>query len=195
MFSVGALAEKGVKCDLLPTRPALRHNNKYFAISTALPRMYVVDIIIDDMDLDVAEIYRTKIDAHMWHRRISHCNPRALQQLAGEDTTGVKFNRNIESRDYGVCTVGDSKKSSHRPTNRPRAGTRLEIVSTDVWGPHPVKSCRGCQSAFMFTDDLSRMRFGFPIKTRDETVGVLQMLIKDEADPLELTWFWHHNGH
>ena len=42
IFSVGALAEKGVKCDLLSTPPALRHGNHTFPISTAIPRMYVV---------------------------------------------------------------------------------------------------------------------------------------------------------
>jgi len=36
----------------------------------------------------------------------------------------------------------------------------------------------------MFTDDASRMRFGFPIKTKDETAEALQSLIRDVADPL-----------
>ena len=77
IFSVGALAEKGVKCDLLSTPPALHHGNNTFPISTAIPRMYVVNIIIDDVSLDTVDIYRTKVDAHMWHRRMGHGNPRA----------------------------------------------------------------------------------------------------------------------
>ena len=32
----------------------------------------VVNIIIDDMSLDTVDIYRTKVDAHMWHRRMDH---------------------------------------------------------------------------------------------------------------------------
>jgi len=52
IFSVGALAEKGVKCDLLSAPPVLRHGTNYFPISTEVPRMYVVSIILDDVNLD-----------------------------------------------------------------------------------------------------------------------------------------------
>eukprot|EP00752_Nemacystus_decipiens_P002677 g2503.t1 len=184
ILSVGALAEKGVKCDLMSTPPALRRGDQSFPISTAVPRMYVMKVIIDDLNMDAGQVYHTKVDAHLWHRRIGHCNPRALQQLADKDSTGVSFSRNIESGDCSVCAVGDSKKSSHPQSNRPRSETRLEIVSADVWGKHPVISYGGCQSAVMFTDDASRMRFGFPIKTKDETAEALQSLIRDVADPL-----------
>ncbi|CAB1117976.1 unnamed protein product [Ectocarpus sp. CCAP 1310/34] len=132
----------------------------------------------------VEPVYRTKVDADMWHRRMSHCHPRALQQLAEKATTGVRYNRNIEPGDCGVCAVGDSKKGSHPPSNRTRATTRLEILSADVWGPHPVKSSGGCQSAGMFTDHLSRMRFGFLLKTKNGVAESLQELIQNEADIL-----------
>lgn len=184
ILSVGALAEKGVMCDLLSTPPALRNGNHVFPISTAVRRMYVVNVIIDDVNLDAAEVCRTKVDADMWHRRMGHCHPRALQQLADKAATGVEFNRNIEPGDCGVCAVGDSKKGSHPPSNRTRAATRFEILSADVWGPHPLKSYGGCQSAVMFTDDLSRMRFGFLLKTKDGVAESLQELIQNEADPL-----------
>ena len=89
------------------------------------------------MNLDgSAKNFRTKVDAHMWYRRMGHRNPRVLQQLADKDNSGVKFNRNIESRDCEVCSIVDSKKSGHPPSDRPRAQTRLEIVHADVWGKH-----------------------------------------------------------
>jgi len=37
-----------VKCDLMSTPPALRRGDQSFPISTALPRMYVMKVIIDD---------------------------------------------------------------------------------------------------------------------------------------------------
>ena len=106
IVSVGASAENGVTCDLLSTPPALRHGNPTFPILTAIPRMYAVNIILDDVSVDNVDIYPTKIDAHMWHWRMGHCNPRALQQLADKDQSGVKFNRNIDSRDCEVCSAG-----------------------------------------------------------------------------------------
>lgn len=73
---------------------------------------------------------------------------------------------------------------SHPPSNRPRSDTRLEILSAEVWEKHPVKSYGGCQSAVMFTDDASRMRFGFPITTKDETAEALKTLVQHAADPI-----------
>ncbi|CAB1106814.1 unnamed protein product [Ectocarpus sp. CCAP 1310/34] len=144
----------------------------------------VMNVIVDDLNLDDVDVYHTKVDAHLWHRRMGHCNPRALQQLADKGSTGISFHRNIESGDCSECAVGDSKKSSHPLSDRPRSETRLEIVSADVWGKHSVNSYGGRQSAVMFTDDASRMRFGFPIKTKAETAEALQSLIRDVADPL-----------
>ena len=115
IFSVGALAEKGVKCDLMSTTPALRHGNYTFPISTAIPRTYVVNIIIDDVNLDTVDFNRTKEDAHMWHRRMGQCNPRALQQLADKDQSGVGFHRNIDSGNCEVCPAGKSKKEQSPP--------------------------------------------------------------------------------
>ena len=122
--------------------------------------MYVVSIILDDVNLDgSAKIFRTKVDARMWHVA-SEDGPlqSARSPTAGKDNSGVKFNRIIESGDCEVCSIANSKKSSHPPSDRPRAQTRLEIVHADVWGKHPVESYSGCQSAVMFTDDKSRMR-------------------------------------
>ena len=45
IVSVGALAEKGVKCNLLSTHPVLLHGANDFPISTEVPRMYVVNIL------------------------------------------------------------------------------------------------------------------------------------------------------
>ena len=72
--------------------------------------MYAKSIIIDDMNLGTVDIYRTKVDAHMWHRRMGHCNPRALQQLVDEDQSGDGLNCNIDAGDCEVCSAGNSKK-------------------------------------------------------------------------------------
>ena len=84
MFSVGALHEKRVKLDLFSVPPVLRYGYHAFPISTEVPRMYVVHIVPD-----VQEIAQ---NADAWHRRMGHCHPRALKQLAEKPTTGVRFN-------------------------------------------------------------------------------------------------------
>lgn len=134
------------------------------------------------------QIFRTKIDAHLWHRRMCRCNARALKQLLDKVSSGVKFDRNIDSGDRDVCSIAKSKKISHPPTDRPRSLTRLEVVHVDLWGKHPVVSQGGCQSLVAFTDDKSRMRCtgGVAIKSKDEDAEALEMVIQDVADPIKI---------
>ena len=47
IFSVGALKEKGVLCDLMSPPPALPSGKHVFPVSTEIPRMYAVNIILD----------------------------------------------------------------------------------------------------------------------------------------------------
>ena len=114
---------------------------------------------------------------------MGHRNPRALQQLPDKDNSSVKFNRNIESGYCEVCSMANSKISSHSLFDRLRVQTRLEIVHADVLGKHPAESYRGYQSEVMFIDGKSRMRWRVPIKTKDETAEGLQALVQEVADP------------
>ena len=142
LFSVGALAEKGVKCDLLSAPPVLRHGTNYFSISTELPWTYVVNMILDDVN-GSAKIFRTEGRRTHVASGDGPLQPRALQQLPDKDNSGVKFYLNIESGDCEVCSIANSKKSSHPPSDRPRAQTRLEIVIAGVWEKNPVELYSG----------------------------------------------------
>ena len=123
------------------------------------------------------------MDADAWHRRLGHCHPRALKQLAEKPTPGVKFNRNIEAGDCEVCAISKSRKSAHPPSDRPQSNTRLALVYVDLWGKHPVESNGGCQSLAMLTDDVSRRRLVVVIETKDEAADALSQVIQDVADP------------
>ncbi|CAB1115713.1 unnamed protein product [Ectocarpus sp. CCAP 1310/34] len=145
IFSVGAFDDEGVKTDLLSAPPALRTRNLSFPISTVeVPRMCVVNLILDDLNLDLPTsplVFRADTDAGDWHRRMGHCNARALKQLSDREGTGIKFTNN-------------------RPGD-----------------------CEVCDHIAMFTYDKSRMRWGIPLKTKDEVTVALETLIKEVADP------------
>lgn len=50
IFLVGALAEKGVKCDFFSSPPAIIHESNVFPLSTEVPRMYIINRVVDGMD-------------------------------------------------------------------------------------------------------------------------------------------------
>ena len=175
IFSVGALHEKGANLDLLSVPPVLRHDNHAFPISTEVPRVYVFHIVPDTQEMQ-KNIFDTTVDSDIWHRKMGHCHPRALKQLAEKPTTGVKFSHNVEAGEREVCAVSKSKKSAHPPSYRPRSNTRL-------WGKRPVVLYGDCQPIAMFADDMSRMRWVVLIRTKDEAADALKQVVQDVADP------------
>ena len=46
-----------------------------------------------------------------------------------------------------------------------------------------MPSYGGCQYVTMFTDDMTRMRRAIPMKTKDEAVDALRLLVREVADP------------
>ncbi|CAB1096997.1 unnamed protein product [Ectocarpus sp. CCAP 1310/34] len=74
-------------------------------MSTAeVPRMYVVDLTLDDLNLDLPSsllVFRADTDAGVWQRRMGHCNARALKQLSDKEGTGIKFTTNIRPGEGG----------------------------------------------------------------------------------------------
>ena len=70
-------------CDLMSTPPALRSGKHVFPVLTEIPRMYVVNIILDGASLEgSAQVFSTKLDAHLWHRRMGAFVP-PLPHVAG----------------------------------------------------------------------------------------------------------------
>lgn len=107
-ISVGALAGKGGKTDLLSSSPALRSRNPTFPISNEVPKIYVVNIILDDVNIDLPSsppVFRADADAGIWHRRMRHCNAGALKQLSDKEGTSIKFTTNIRRPDDEVWII------------------------------------------------------------------------------------------
>ena len=147
---------KGVKVDLVSSPPALHSGPHVFPLSTEVPRLFTLPLMLETQEGRAC--YTSVASADLWHRRLGHCNSRALLQLAKNESTGVQFSENIKPGDCHICSVGKSKKRPHPPLVRPRAETRLAVAHADLWGKHSVPSYGGCQYVTMFTDDMTRMR-------------------------------------
>ena len=170
-----------MKVDLVSSPPALHSGPHVFPLSTEVTRLFILPLMLETQEGRAC--YTSVASADLWHRRLGHCNSRALLQLAKNESTGVQFSENIKPGDCHICSVGKSKKRPHPPLVRPRAETRLAVAHADLWGKHSVPSYGGCQYVTMFTDDMTQMRWAIPIKTKDEAVDALRLLVREVADP------------
>ena len=82
VFSVGVLHEKGVKLNLLSNPPVMRDGNDTFPISTRVPRMFVLYILLDGQE-EPYHIAHTAVDTDKWHRSMDPRRPHALNSSSG----------------------------------------------------------------------------------------------------------------
>ena len=75
VFSVEALHAKGIKLDFLSNPPVLRHGNDAFPISTGVPRMFILHLLLDEQE-EPHRISHTAVDTDTWNRRMDPCLPR-----------------------------------------------------------------------------------------------------------------------
>lgn len=66
VFSVGTLHDKGVKLDLLCNPPVIRDGNDAFPISTKVPRMFVLHILVNGQE-EPQHTSHIAVDTDMWH--------------------------------------------------------------------------------------------------------------------------------
>ena len=90
VFSVGALYEKEMKLDLLSNPPVPRDGNGAFPVSTEIPQMFVLHVLLDGQK-ESQYASRTAVDTDTWHRKMSPCRPCALKQTAEEPTARVEY--------------------------------------------------------------------------------------------------------
>lgn len=134
-FSVGALHDKCILLDLSCTPPVLRHYKNAFPISTEVPRIDVL-YLVNGKTVESARAFYTVEDARIWHRRLEHYNPRALNLLAQQQSTGVIFDKDTKSAGCEACYTSNSMKIPHPPSDGPRSSARLDYLLMDMRGKH-----------------------------------------------------------
>ena len=102
-----------------------------------------------------------------WHRTLGHVNFNYLNTLCKNHVLEGLPNE-VES-DYFKCATCIEHKMHNIPfdNNRKRAKEILEIVHTDLNGPHP-EGIRGEKYFLIFIDDYSKLVRVYLIKSKDE---------------------------
>jgi hypothetical protein len=152
LISVSSFDKAGLFVTFGGGRGVVRKANGNTVLTARLEKgMYV----IDDLDGDTHTAKPLALlslsqptSLEQWHRRLAHCSPLTIQEMAGKNLVdGLKVSESALRGKCEDCILG-------RQTRRPFDGVTeksldpLELVSFDLWGPSRVQSAGG-KSYFM----------------------------------------------
>ncbi|GJT87581.1 retrovirus-related pol polyprotein from transposon TNT 1-94 [Tanacetum coccineum] len=99
----------------------------------------------------------SKTKSWLWHRRLSHLNFGTLNQLAKQGLVrGLPKLKFEKDHLCSACSLGKSKKSSHKPKADDTNQEKLYLLHMDMCGPMRVKSINGKKYILVIIDDYSR---------------------------------------
>ena len=115
---------------------------------------------------------------HLWHQRMGHMSHMALKLHGPSATTGM----DIDAADMAIphachgCEVG---KSARKPfSGSGRKTTRiLDIVHSDLAGPHETRSIQGSLYIATFIDDYSRFAVVHFLRNKSQFVDALRQFL------------------
>lgn len=105
----------------------------------------------------------------LWHRRLGHINSDFLIKMPEvvEGMPPFKLGEKIQKSNCEVCCEAKQNRLPF-PAKGSRASDVLEIIHSDVCGPHEKLSIGGSRYFLTFIDDYSRMCFIYFLKSKDE---------------------------
>ncbi|GKB26845.1 retrovirus-related pol polyprotein from transposon TNT 1-94 [Tanacetum coccineum] len=139
-------------------------------------------ISLDDM-LKSSLIYllskASKTKSWLWHRRLSHINFGTLNQLAKQCLVrGLPKLKFEKDHLCSACSLGKSKKYSHKPKVDDTNQEKLDLLHIDLCGPMRVESINGKKYILIFVDDYSRFRWVKFLRSKDKTLEVIIKCLK-----------------
>nr|GEU93796.1 integrase, catalytic region, zinc finger, CCHC-type, peptidase aspartic, catalytic [Tanacetum cinerariifolium] len=99
----------------------------------------------------------SKTKSWLWHRHLSHLKFGAINYLARQGLVrGLPKLKFKKDHRYSACTIGKSKKKSHKPKSEDTNQEKLYLLHMDLCGPMQVESVNGKKYMLVIVDDYSR---------------------------------------
>nr|GEU57583.1 hypothetical protein [Tanacetum cinerariifolium] len=121
----------------------------------------------------------SKTKSWLWHRRLSHLNFGAINHLARQGLVRglpkLKFEKDHLS---SACTMGKSKKKSHKPKSEDTNQEKLYLLHMDLCGPMRVESVNGKKYILIIVDDYSRFTWVKFLRSKDEAPDFIIKFLK-----------------
>lgn len=157
--------------------------NRLIAIAWKEGKLYkMTSFIYDESEANVTSSYNKFGNMSLkekWHRILGHVNFNYLNTLCKNQLLdGIPSEIDSE---YMKCKVCIENKMRNLPfeNNRSRAKEILEIVHTDLNGPHRNLGMNGEKYFLTFIDDYSKAAKVFTIKSKDEVYKCLVEYINE----------------
>ncbi|GJU31411.1 retrovirus-related pol polyprotein from transposon TNT 1-94 [Tanacetum coccineum] len=121
----------------------------------------------------------TKTKSWLWHRRLSYLNFGAINHLARHGLVRslpkLKFDK-----DYlcSACSMGKSKKQSHKPKSEDTNQEKLYLLHMDLCGPMRVASVNGKKYIIFIVDYCSQFTWVKFLASKDEALDFIIKFLK-----------------
>jgi hypothetical protein len=156
-----------------------RRSDGSFAFKSVLrEKLYIVDFILEEVELDRCLITKTNM-GWLWHRRLAHIDMRNLHKLQKDDQmvglTNIVFEKD---RPCGACQAGKQVGTHHHAKNIMTTTRPLEMLHIYLFGPVAYISIDGNKYGLVIVDDYSRFTWVFFLQDKSETQEVLKRLLR-----------------
>ncbi|GJR57965.1 retrovirus-related pol polyprotein from transposon TNT 1-94 [Tanacetum coccineum] len=99
----------------------------------------------------------SKTKSWLWHRRLSHLNFGTINNLAKQGLVrGLPKLKYEKDHLCSACSLGKSKKRTHKPKSEDSIQEKLYLLHMDLYGPMRVESINGKKYILVIVDDYSR---------------------------------------
>ena len=160
-------------------------DNELIAVAWKEDRLYKMTSMIEHkrVSVNVANNVNNQKDSltlkEKWHRILGHVNFSTLNTLCRKQLLeGIP--EKLES-EFMKCKICIENKMHNLPfdNNRSRAKEILEIVHSDLNGPHTTTGFNGDKYFLTFIDDYSKLAKVYPIKSKDQVYNCFVQYINE----------------
>ncbi|GJR37897.1 retrovirus-related pol polyprotein from transposon TNT 1-94 [Tanacetum coccineum] len=124
----------------------------------------------------------SKTKSWLWHRCLSHLNFGTINQLAKQGLVRGLLKLKFEKGHLcSACSLGKSKKQSHKPKSEDTNQEKLYLLHMDLCGPMRVESINRKKYILVIFDDCSRFTWVKFLRSKDEA---LEFIIKSSCHSL-----------
>nr|GEW74942.1 retrovirus-related Pol polyprotein from transposon TNT 1-94 [Tanacetum cinerariifolium] len=121
----------------------------------------------------------SKTKSWLWHRRLSHLNFGEINHLARQGLVrGLSKLKFEKDHLCSACSMGKSKKKSHKPKSEDTNQEKLYLLHIDLCGPMRVESVNGKKYILVIVDDYSRFTWVNCLRSKDEAPDFIIKFLK-----------------